>query len=176
LGLVIIDFGVVGGCTPRAPLSCAEEKMEKLCRSCKVTKPSSLFPKDRTRSDGLFSYCKECNTKNACKWQSDNKNRHNLNNQRWAARNKDNGREKSARYKASKRSATPPWFDKSSVDLVYKKAIELGLEVDHIVPINSANVCGLHVWENLQLLDGTLNKTKGNRYWPDSWFQDSERS
>lgn len=70
-------------------------------------------------------------------------------------------------YRALKIQATPKWFDKEKVMLVYKKAKEWGFDVDHIVPLKGETVCGLHCWSNLQLLDPLLNSEKGNRHWPD---------
>lgn len=61
----------------------------------------------------------------------------------------------------------PIWADKPAISVVYRKARELGMAVDHIVPLKHPLVCGLHVWANLQLLDRTLNSSKGNRHWPD---------
>jgi hypothetical protein len=59
------------------------------------------------------------------------------------------------------------WSERKAIRLVYKKARQYGLHVDHIVPLKSDVVCGLHVWANLQLLAQSENSTKGNRHWPD---------
>lgn len=63
--------------------------------------------------------------------------------------------------------SVPVWADKAKIKTVYEKAAQLCFEVDHVVPIVSDSVCGLHVWENLQLLEATLNRRKSNKYWPD---------
>ena len=63
----------------------------------------------------------------------------------------------------------PEWSEKQKINVVYEKAKELGFEVDHIVPLVSDTVCGLHVWCNLQLLALQENRTKSNKVWPDMW-------
>ncbi len=85
----------------------------------------------------------------------------------WMKRNKARCNAIGARYRAKLKQATPPWSDKQAILDVYMEAEYFGLEVDHIVPINSKLVCGLHIWENLQLLTRLENIKKGNRVWPD---------
>lgn len=68
---------------------------------------------------------------------------------------------------ATKLLATPKWSESDKIAILYRKASELGMEVDHVVPLKSSLVCGLHCWHNLQLLDRSINISKGNRHWPD---------
>lgn len=74
---------------------------------------------------------------------------------------------RNARRKAAKLRATPPWADLTGIKKTYEVASFLGLDVDHIVPLRSKRVCGLHVPANLRILDPKVNRSKGNRHWPD---------
>lgn len=74
--------------------------------------------------------------------------------------------------KANKLRATPRWADMSNVRAIYAEAQrrrELGedVHVDHIVPLKSDVVCGLHWEANLQILGAKENVAKRNRWWPD---------
>lgn len=70
--------------------------------------------------------------------------------------------EASAAYRAAKLQATPPWADLETITRIYKARPE-GMEVDHIIPLQGKNVCGLHVDYNLQYLTESENSSKGNR-------------
>ena len=79
-----------------------------------------------------------------------------------------------AKYHAG--PAAPKWLSKEQlkeIEDIYKLAKCFSLatgrsyHVDHIVPINSDTVCGLHVPANLQILEATDNLTKYNKYCPD---------
>lgn len=50
---------------------------------------------------------------------------------------------------------------------VYEKAAEWGMAVDHVIPLQGKTVSGLHVWENLQLMNRRENSSKGNRFVPE---------
>ena len=67
--------------------------------------------------------------------------------------------------------ATPKWVDRAAVREIYA-ACPKGMTVDHFVPINGENVCGLHVPWNLQYLLPQENSAKGNQ-WP--WQPEDER-
>ena len=71
--------------------------------------------------------------------------------------------------KSAKLKATPVWCDLDAVEEIYRRASQLTTEtgirheVDHIVPLQGKNVCGLHIPQNLQILTITENRRKANR-------------
>jgi hypothetical protein len=77
-----------------------------------------------------------------------------------------------AKYRAAKYQATPKWLTKEHLDEIksfYELARELAwlnegqvLQVDHIIPLQGKDVCGLHVPWNLQLLNKSNNISKFN--------------
>jgi hypothetical protein len=78
-----------------------------------------------------------------------------------------------ATYRAAKKKSTPSWASPEAIKVFYADARKLkeqtGKEwhVDHIVPLQSELVCGLHVEHNLQLLPGRANRVKSNKNWPE---------
>jgi hypothetical protein len=72
-----------------------------------------------------------------------------------------------ARRRAAQRSATPRWANQKDISSLYRLAKRFGVQVDHIVPLVSDIVCGLHCTENLQLMQKVDNQSKSNVWWPD---------
>lgn len=91
----------------------------------------------------------------------------------WRKANPDRQRARIRNYQVKKRQATPVWADHEKINTFYAAAVamekETGYpwEVDHIVPIKSELVCGLHNQFNLNILPAFVNKSKSNRKWPD---------
>jgi hypothetical protein len=69
----------------------------------------------------------------------------------------------------AKLKATPPWADLLLIREFYVQARRLTLEtnikheVDHIVPLISKEVCGLHTQANLRVITAAENSSKKNR-------------
>lgn len=57
---------------------------------------------------------------------------------------------------------TPKWVDKKKLKEIYINCPE-GYDVDHIIPINNKNICGLHIPYNLQYLPRKINQQKSNK-------------
>lgn len=80
---------------------------------------------------------------------------------------------RTAKRKASKFKAIPAWADKNKIKTIYEKCrlmraiTEIQYEVDHIVPLQSERVCGLHCEANLRIITKLENSSKRNLHWPD---------
>lgn len=90
----------------------------------------------------------------------------------WERINQYKRRAIKARRRASKMQATPKWITKAdfaAIEEWYQLAKDLQwlseekLHVDHIIPLQGKNVCGLHIASNLQILPASENIRKGNR-------------
>lgn len=133
---------------------------EKRCTSCNTTLPISRFGyKRRSRKDGsiLVSYnsiCKSCKI-------AENKKYHNPVNKLAIG----------AKRRATKINATPKWLTKQQLHemkLIYATRLNITRKtgithhVDHIVPLNHPEVCGLHVPWNLRVITEEENVAKSN--------------
>lgn len=91
----------------------------------------------------------------------------------YAKLNKSANNERCAKRRSFCLSAQPKWADKRKMRKIYLEAAKRSknegtlFHVDHIVPLRSKIVCGLHVESNMQILKAEENSSKGNRYWPD---------
>lgn len=98
--------------------------------------------------------------------------------------NREKGAEYTARYRDKHRArlaerhskrraieirATPRWANPIAIAEIYTEAQRRKREVDHVVPLQSKRVCGLHCEANMRLLTRRQNSKKSNRHWPGMW-------
>lgn len=90
----------------------------------------------------------------------------------WRSDNPDKSAGYSAKRRSAKLNATPDWLtqeDWQEIELIYRLRDELEKQtgvlyhVDHIVPLQGENVCGLHVPWNLQVITASENISKSNK-------------
>ena len=100
---------------------------------------------------------------------------------KYRAANPDKQCAKAAKRRSRLLKATPQWTLDDEWEQFYLAEIYhlaslrtsvLGklFHVDHMVPLTSELVCGMHVSYNLQVLLGKENSAKRNYYWPDMWL------
>ena len=132
------------------------------CNKCSSDKDENEFYRNKSRTSGRSGFCKSCMSTYDVSENSRRTSR------RHYYRNKGKYYAKSNKYRASKLQATPKWLTKEMIkqmEDLYCQAKELdGMEVDHIIPLNGKDVCGLHVPWNLQLLPAEENRKKSNNY------------
>lgn len=90
--------------------------------------------------------------------------------QAYAKRNKSKLNERTGKRRSARKNALPKWADRKAIARFYviaeQKTRETGIKhvVDHIIPLQGRNVCGLHVENNLQVLTQKENLEKFNKF------------
>lgn len=109
-------------------------------------------------------------------WVTANKEQNQKHKNDWFKRNHDKACFYSANRRAKKLQATPPWDNELNdflIEEIYSlsalrtKTLGIQFHVDHIVPLISPVVCGLHIAANLQIITASENQIKSNLSWPD---------
>lgn len=159
----------------------------KYCNSCNNVLCISSFNKDKNTWSQLHVLCKNCHKEKTKKYNNANPEKvaytqsryKQINREKFVTYNRsyrlahlaEDAARSMKRY-TSKKQAAPMWLTKDQYLQIldfYKLAKELTLatgiahQVDHIVPIQGNNVCGLHVPWNLQVITALENRKKSNK-------------
>jgi hypothetical protein len=144
---------------------------KRACIRCNEIKSVENFSKNSSKQ-GLSSVCKLCAS-------SESKSRYNSNleyeykrRKIYYENNKEKFMEKYHKRRASKLNATPAWYSELDVfaleeayDLCRIREEETGVKhhIDHIIPLQGVDVCGLHYHKNWQVIPAKDNLSKGNK-------------
>lgn len=94
---------------------------------------------------------------------------------KWRQENPDKRSAQGSLYRATRRQAAPKWLTKDQRDEIQRiyalsqwmsSATGEDFDVDHIYPLSSDFMCGLHVPSNLIVLSASDNAKKSNTWWP----------
>ena len=143
----------------------AERKMngDCLCSFCK-NKRNSMFSEWRKNNIESFSKMRKINYKK-------NKEVVLKRNADWKKKNNQKVNVLNANRVALKNNAVPSWYGEfddliisEAYDLAKLREISTGIkwEVDHMIPLNAVEACGLHCGMNIQVIPAKLNSSKRN--------------
>lgn len=154
----------------------------KVCNVCREDKAPSEFHRRKASADGLCYTCKAC--ANARAWLQYAADPDGANTRRrgayaahharerairkaWAERNKSAVRAYFNAYRQWRNQRTPPWADLLLIRAVYteaarRRAAGENVHVDHIIPMRGRRVSGLHVANNLRVVEAKENLAKSN--------------
>lgn len=151
----------------------------KCCRDCGALKELSEFYRHRMMTDGHLNSCKACRDAYVTAWNAKNRERKRELAKAATVRFLATPKGKATRCRlqakrnAAEKRATPVWADHRLMEAVYRSCAERNAvdvvrwEVDHVVPLNSDLVCGLHTHANLRVVTASENRSKRNFHWPD---------
>jgi hypothetical protein len=127
----------------------------------------------RDRNPGAFSRWHAANRDHRSEyfreWSAENREARSAYMRNWAQMNAPSVNARIANRRAAKIRATPAWANQQKIAEIYAEARRLtkatGIrhEVDHIYPLQSDKVCGLHWEANLQIITEFENIQKLNR-------------
>jgi 5-methylcytosine-specific restriction endonuclease McrA len=153
-----------------AKLSRSKSGLDVYCKSCRKVKKSTWYKNNKEHADnyGRDYYKNNLGFRERLKivnaeYQKEKRTLPGF-------KTKKNSRE--SKRRAAKFQATPAWLSneqQKEIENFYWLAQDLKCisgqtyHVDHIVPLQSKKVCGLHVPWNLQILPSEINLSKSNR-------------
>lgn len=106
-------------------------------------------------------------------WRKENNERYKELKANWKSANPDKVRMSRVNREMTKIKAIPKWAKLEKIAEIYARCRFMTeitgdvYHVDHIVPLRSPLVCGLHCEQNLRVIPGLENSTKSNFHWPD---------
>jgi len=154
----------------------------RLCKACKNAQSSdnemarrAVDPEYRAARNEVMRARQERQRATDEAWRAKALERSRIGNKTWKAANKGKVNANYKRRYAAKLNRTPAWLTEDDfwmMDEAYRLAqlrktlTGIDWHVDHIIPLQGANVSGLHVPTNLQVIPAKANLSKGAKWAP----------
>jgi hypothetical protein len=139
------------------------------CSYCNNPKSKNSFSSNTSKWNNVAYICIDCISKKSKIHKDANSDYYKL----YQVDNADKFAAASSKRRATEIQATPKWLSYQQIKEINEfytlaktlnKQSGINYHVDHIVPLNGTNICGLHVPWNLQILTANENLHKSNKY------------
>lgn len=165
------------------------ERARASIKACKENNPARWYEKERIRTKRYKKNnpekVREANKKYAeenphvgRRHYEDNREKIIARSAEWAKKNPERSAVLSLaaanKRRARKLQATPAWADMDAITWIYEMRQKICAltgeewEVDHVIPLKGKLVCGLHVPENMQIIEKVANRMKAARFDPET--------
>jgi hypothetical protein len=151
------------------------------CNPCRAAKRREWYLKNQEHAKQYainwhkqnYDPVKKIKSKLASEWNKNNPERRAAIYKKHCQKFKHKYSAKTMMRNAQKRMATPKWLTKDHLKKIesiyllrdlYSLFVGKKHEVDHIVPLKSGSVCGLHVPWNLRIITQFENRSKSNKF------------
>jgi len=177
-----MEYKLCASCKVEKPTSnfrWARTRFESWCKECKSKHRKEYYQANKDKEKliatqhhyNTYAKKREHKIKKAIEWVKNNPDKYKVNAKKCYERTKLKRFAYQALTRAKRRNAVPKWFEtiKEDVQKIYiearTKTLETGIphEVDHIIPLVSDYVCGLHVPNNLRVVTRYENRSKQNK-------------
>ena len=157
--------------------------LTKICTKCCKELPITAFTKKSVSKDGHDCRCRSCRSVDGQLYRQSNRKQDLLRKRVWYSNNKARQKQAVKEWQHRNRGlstyytlkprldmCTPCWSNEEAKKDFYINRPK-GMVVDHIIPLKSDLVCGLHIVENLQYLTPKQNGKKYNHFNQDQHVQ-----
>ena len=145
----------------------------RVCKVCGIEKQAVKGEWVTTRGNPVGKTCSKCSSLRSALWAKNNPSKANARNSRWQKVHAHIHTVNTRKHQSIKAKRMPHWL--STDDILQIKSMYLFAKimeectgekhhVDHIIPLSSKCVSGLHVPYNLQVLSSKQNLIKGNKH------------
>lgn len=137
----------------------------KRCNNCEIVYAfdQDMFGNNIRRAYGLSGTCRKCDAERGKLHRDSNREYYREHARQYYKNNKEYFIYHSSLRRARELQALPKWSDTEAIYNIYLNRPK-DYHVDHIIPLVSKWVCGLHVAENLQYLSAEDNRYKSNKF------------
>lgn len=151
------------------------------CRECCRTYATAYRADNTDCHKAYYAENKDKRSEEFKQWRQENSSRRAEYMLSWSRANSAQRNESHMRWQACRKTATPKWANREKMVEFYKLAermtAETGVQhhVDHIYPLQSKQVCGLHCEANLNVITQFENIQKLNRMPTEEYLQRCKR-
>lgn len=169
---------ICSACKTEKPLSnfsirkASQDGYTSACKTC-VSLRRKSYESEKRYNKNYYLANKEASFQRKELWYKANPDKKRIHRKNYRTNNLEKVRLSEYTKYLSRKTHIPTWLSevqRQEIASIYSLRAEVELltgeryHVDHIVPLQGKDVCGLHVPWNLQILPATLNLSKGNKF------------